>query len=462
MCKATLKLCQKCAIFRTERILGMKREIESAFSSWKKRNDRKPLVLMGARQVGKSWLMENFGRANFRDIHIFDFVAMPDIASIFSRTKDPNEILPKLEIISGRKIDRNEDVVIFDEIQDCGNALNSLKYFYENCPSLAVMAAGSLLGVNLKKKKGAKNEPPKTYPVGKVEIVNVEPVSFSEFLCEKDKPLWEYYMSIEGDSPLPEIFHRRLWDAYCLYLTIGGMPEVVSSYLSENDPAYVRKLQLDLVSLYENDIVKYNGEIDAAKILAVLRSIVPQLAKENSKFIYGALREGARGRGYEEAIEWLVSARMVRRVFNLDAIEYPLAAHSVRNAFKLYFNDVGMLKVAAGITDDSLILDRDFSFKGRFVENYVLQQLSKNVVGHVHYWAERSDREIDFVIQHESEAIPVEVKAGGDKKAATFKSFVNAKKPRYAIRFSERNLRKDGAFVNIPLYLADRFATCLM
>jgi predicted AAA+ superfamily ATPase len=240
------------------------------------------------------------------------------------------------------------------------------------------------------------------------------------------------------------------------------MPEVVSSYLSENDPAYVRKLQLDLVSLYENDIVKYNGEIDAAKILAVLRSIVPQLAKENSKFIYGALREGARGRGYEEAIEWLVSARMVRRVFNLDAIEYPLAAHSVRNAFKLYFNDVGMLKVAAGITDDSLILDRDFSFKGRFVENYVLQQLSKNVVGHVHYWAERSDREIDFVIQHESEAIPVEVKAGGDKKAATFKSFVNAKKPRYAIRFSERNLRKDGAFVNIPLYLADRFAACLM
>jgi len=439
----------------------MKRNIEFELFRWKNSQNRKPLVLMGARQVGKSWLMENFGRANFMDVHIFDFVAMPDIATLFESSKDPEEILSKLEIVSGRKIDRAEDVVIFDEIQDCGDALNSLKYFHERCPSLAIMAAGSLLGVNLKKKKGMKIEPPKSYPVGKVEVVNIEPISFSEFLCEKDSSLWEYYMSIKGDNPLPEIFHRRLWDAYCLYLTLGGMPEVVASYLSERDPERVRKLQQDLLLLYESDIVKYNGEIDAAKILAVLRSIVPQLAKENSKFIYGALREGARGRGYEEAIEWLVSARIVRRVHNLDAIEYPLAAHSIRNAFKLYLNDVGMLKVASGITDDSLILDRDFAFKGRYVENYVLQQLAGNVIGQVHYWAERSDREIDFVIQHEENVIPVEVKAGGDKKAATFKSYVNSKKPRYAIRFSERNLKKDGLFVNIPLYLAERFSACL-
>ena len=439
----------------------MKRDIEVEFSRWKERKDRKPLVLMGARQVGKTWLMENFGRENFAKVHFFDFAATPDLATIFEGSKIPDEILPKLEIVAGSKIDRQNDVLVLDEIQDCGDALNSLKYFYEKCPELAVMAAGSLLGVNLKKKKGDCIEPPKTYPVGKVEIVDVEPVSFPEFLREKDKALWEYYMSIRGNDPLPEIFHRRLWDIYSIYLTVGGMPEVVSSHLSEGDPARVRKLQQDLVQLYENDIVKYNGEIDAAKILAVLRSVVPQLAKENSKFIYGALREGARARGYEEAIEWLVSARMVRRVYNLDAIEYPLSAHDVRNAFKLYLNDIGLLKIAAGITDDSLILDGDFSFKGRFVENYVLQQLAGKTVGPVHYWAERADREIDFVLQHGDNAVPVEVKAGGGKRASSFKGYVNSKKPKYAIRFSERNLKKDGAFVNIPLYLASRFASCL-
>jgi len=417
---------------------------------------------MGARQVGKTWLMKNFGQDNFAKVHFFDFSAEPDLATIFQGSKNPDDILPKLEIVGGSKIDRRKDVIILDEIQDCGNALNSLKYFYEKSPELAVMAAGSLLGVNLKKaKKSSGTEPPKTYPVGKVEIVNVEPVSFPEFLREKDNALWEYYMSICGNDPLQEIFHRRLWDMYSIYLTVGGMPEVVASHLSEGDPARVRKLQQDLVQLYENDIVKYNGEIDAAKILAVLRSVVPQLAKENGKFIYGALREGARGRGYEEAIEWLVTARMVRRVRNLDAIEYPLSAHDVRNAFKLYLNDIGMLKIASGITDESLILDVDFPFKGRFVENYVLQQLSGNTVGPVHYWAERAGREIDFVLQYEDNAVPVEVKSGGDKRASSFKGHVNSKKPKFAIRFSKRNLKKDGAFVNIPLYLAPRFAKCL-
>lgn len=439
----------------------MKREVEVEFFRWKDRKDRKPLVLMGARQVGKTWLMENFGKDNFAKVHFFDFAATPDLATIFKGSKNPEEILPKLEIIGGAKIDRRRDVLILDEIQDCGDALNSLKYFYEKCPELAIMAAGSLLGVNLKKKKGGKIEPPKTYPVGKIEVVDVEPVSFQEFLQAKDMALWEYYISIRGNDPIPEIFHRRLWDVYSIYLTIGGMPEVVASHLKDGDPARVRKLQRDLVQLYENDIVKYNGEIDAAKILTVLRSVVPQLAKENSKFIYGALREGARGRGYEDAIEWLVSARIVRRVNNLDALEYPLSAHDVRNAFKIYLNDIGLLKVASGITDESLILDADFSFKGRFVENYVLQQLAGKTMGPVHFWAERADREIDFVLQHGDNVVPVEVKAGGDKRASSFKGYVKSKNPKYAIRFSERNLKKDGAFVNIPLYLVPRFAECL-
>jgi len=419
------------------------------------------MVLMGARQVGKTWLMKDFGRRNFAHVHVFDFVDTPDLASVFAGSKNPDEILPKLEVIGGLRIDREHDVVILDEIQDCGDALNSLKYFHEKCPQLALMAAGSLLGVNLKRKKGSDVSPPATYPVGKVELLDVEPLSFSEFLRAKDGPLWAFFASVSGCDPLPEIFHRKLWEAYLLYLTVGGMPEAVASYLAEGDPRRVDKIQHDLVALYENDIVKYNGELDAARILLVLRSVVPQLAKENGKFIYGAMKEGARARGYEEAIEWLVSARMVRRVNNLGGLVYPLSSQGVRNAFKLYLNDVGMLKSMAGITGESIVLDRAFGFKGRFVENYVLQQLAGHVTGSVHYYAPRADREIDFVLQHGDEVVPVEVKAGTEKRAASFKSYVNAHHPRHAIRFSERNLRRDGAFVNIPLYLASRYTACL-
>ena len=444
----------------------MKRDIEVDISAWKSRVDRKPLVFMGARQVGKTWLMRDFGKRNFANVHEFNFDDNPDLARVFKESKDPAVILPQLAILSGRKIDIENDVVIFDEIQDCGEALNALKYFYEKCPRLAVMSAGSLLGVKIRRKRksgdaAALPDLPKTYPVGKVEILDVEPVSFPEFLHERNSMLWEFYQSIKGHEPIPEALHNELWKQYLLYLTVGGMPEVVASYLEEGDPARVRKLQHDLVTLYENDIVKYNGELDAAKILVVLRSVVPQLAKENSKFVYGALRDGARARGYEEAIEWLVSARMVRRVNNLRRIEYPLAAQSVRNAFKLYLNDIGMLRDVAAVNGESLILEKDFSFKGHYVENYVLQQLAGKTEGSVHYWAERAESEIDFVIQQDGEAVPIEVKAGTDRKCAAFKSFVNNRHPRCAIRFSALNLKRDGAFVNIPLYLVPRFSACL-
>lgn len=444
----------------------MKRDIESEIFAWKSRENRKPLVLMGARQVGKTWIMRDFGKRNFAHVHEFNFDDNPDLAQVFMASKDPAVILPQLSILSGRKIDIENDVVIFDEIQNCGDALNALKYFYEKCPRLAVMSAGSLLGVKIRKQRRSQTasatlEMPKTYPVGKVEILDVEPMTFAEFLRGCDKLLWDFYQSIQGHDPIPEALHRELWKRYLQYLTVGGMPEVVASYLEDGDPARVCKLQYDLVTLYENDIVKYNGELDAAKILVVLRSVVPQLAKDNSKFIYGALREGARARGYEEAIEWLVSARMIRRVNNLKKIEYPLASQAVGNAFKLYLNDIGMLRDMAAITGESLILDKDFAFKGRYVENYILQQLSGKTEGNVYYQADRAESEIDFVVQSYGEAIPIEVKSGTDKTCAAFKSFVNKNCPRYAIRFSSRNLKKDGAFINIPLYLAPRFKACL-
>jgi len=441
----------------------MQRDVENEILRWKSSEGRKPLVLMGARQVGKTWLMRDFGKRNFAAVHEFNFDGNVDLASVFRSTKEPVELLPKLSVLSGRKIDVERDVILFDEIQECGEALNSLKYFYEKCPQLAVMAAGSLLGLKLGHRVDSQTEcsGPKSYPVGKVELLDVEPMTFGEFLREKDRPLWEFYETIAGDKPPDEIFHRKLWDAYLLYLTIGGMPEVVSSYLRLGDIRRVNKLQRDLLALYEDDIVKYNGTVDAGKILVVWRAVVPQLAKENSKFLYGALREGARARGYEDAIEWLVSARLVRRVFNVAEMGYPLSAYELRNAFKLYLLDVGLLKQMASIADEAIVLDKDFPLKGHLAENYVLQQLHGKTDGPICYYAERSDREIDFVTQHRTEVMPIEVKAGMDKKCATFKSYVNGHRPRYAIRFSERNLRRDGAFTNVPLYLAPRYAAGL-
>ena len=445
----------------------MKRRIEAEIFAWKRQAHRKPLVLMGARQVGKTWLMEDFARKNFKHAHVIDFREHPDYGSIFMGSKNPADLLPKLSAVLGQKIDVTSDVLVFDEIQDCNEALNSLKYFREKCPELAVMAAGSLLGVRIGKRKGnaqgrrLAEQQRKTFPVGKVDLLDVEPLDFAEYLEAKDPALYEYYLTLGGECPIDEVFHNKLTDALNEYLFVGGMPECVASYLEDRDPRKVEKIQRDILQLYEDDIVKYNGEIDAGKILLVLRSIVPQLAKANEKFLYDVVREGARARGYEEAIEWLVSARIVRRVNNLSRIKYPLAAYDIRGAFKLFFLDIGLLRSMAGVSFRSIVLNEDFAFKGPFVENFVVQQLFGRTVGPVRYWADRSDREIDFVIQREDEAIPIEVKGGEDKKAPSFKSFVKTHAPLNAIRFSRRNLRRDGGFVNIPLYLTPRYEKCL-
>ena len=443
----------------------MNRRIYARMAEWKDKTRRKPLVLMGARQVGKTWLMQEFGRRNFRRVHEFNFDARKDLAGLFRDSQDPKDILPRLSALSGYKIDGAADALVFDEIQDCPEALNSLKYFCEKCPQLAILAAGSLLGVRIGSArlsgKGENDVRRRSYPVGKVEILNVEPLDFSEFLQSYDEGLFSFYETISGCEPLPEVFHRKLLGAYGLYLFTGGMPEAVADYLENRDPESVRTIHRDLIALFEDDIVKYGGEVDAAKILVVLRSLVPQLAKDNEKFLYGVLREGARARDYEDAIEWLVSARIVRRIHNVEAIKFPLAAREVRNAFKIYHLDVGMLREMAGIPPSSLVLDSDFDFKGPFVENYILQQIAAHVDGGVWYFAERASREIDFIVQLGAECVPIEVKAGMDKKGATFKSYVRDRAPKFAVRFSARNLRKDGGFVNIPLYLAPMFMKCL-
>ncbi len=266
----------------------MQRDVGKSLLSWKNRANRKPLVLMGARQVGKTWLMREFGKRNFARVHEFNFDEQKGLAGFFRDTKEPKDILPKLAALSGARIDVDADVVVFDEIQECPEALNALKYFRERCPRLAILAAGSLLGVRLgRKRRGAAEasgdvaaDSVRSYPVGQVELLDVEPLDFSEFLRARDPALHGFYETVSGTEPLPEVFHRKLLDAYDAYLFTGGMPEVVADHLERGDPRSTRKLQRDLIALQEDDVVKYNGEIDAAKILVVLRALVPQLAKE--------------------------------------------------------------------------------------------------------------------------------------------------------------------------------------
>jgi predicted AAA+ superfamily ATPase len=418
---------------------------------WKNSTTRKPLVLKGARQVGKTWLMKEFGSKYYRNFVYCNFDEEKELKSIFENNKNPNRIIELLSMLFNSKIEPQKSLIIFDEIQECPEALNSLKYFNENANDYHLIAAGSLLGTLLSK--------PKSYPVGKINLLNINPLTFDEFLLATDKGLYDYYSSIQKNQKIEEIFHNKLLEIYHYYLIIGGMPESVSAWITEKDPKKILQIQKELNEIYENDFSKHNGKINSGRLLMVFRSIVSQLAKENQKFVYGAVREGGRARDFEEAIEWLVSAGMINRVYNISKPEHPIAAFDKLDCFKLYLFDTGLLKYKAGIDNSSILLKTDYQFKGALVENFVLQQLKEKFEIPPRYYATRYG-EIDFVIQNGSNIVPIEVKAGSNKSATTFKKYIKENNPDFAIRFSEMNYVTDGKITNIPLYLAsaiDRF-----
>ena len=294
---------------------------------------------------------------------------------------------------------------------------------------------------------------PKSFPVGQVNLLELYPMSFEEFLAATDGPLHSYFAQIEKGRPIEDIFHSRLLEAYGHYLIIGGLPECVASWVQHKDPQRIRQIQNELTTIYENDFSKHNGKINSGRILLVFRSIVSQLAKENEKFIYGCLKEGARAREFEEAIEWLVSAGMLNRVYNVSKPEHPLKAFDQLNHFKLFLFDTGLLKHMAGLDNAAILLKSDYQFKGALTENYVLQQLRGQFDVDPRFYADGRG-EIDFVIQNGTEIIPVEVKGGEDKSAASFKAYIKNRQPSAAIRYSRRGYAKDGDITNIPLYLA--------
>ncbi|WP_241426624.1 ATP-binding protein [Dysosmobacter acutus] len=426
-------------------VMHLKRNAISELIRWKDSAERKPMVLKGARQVGKTWLMKAFGQNYYDHFVYFNFDEEDELKSIFETNKNPHRIIELLSMICGEKIEPEKTLIIFDEIQECPEALNTLKYFKEKANEYHVIAAGSLLGTLLAK--------PKSYPVGMVNLLDIYPLTFDEFLEATDPGLYAYYESIEKEQPIEEIFHNRLLEAYNYYLIIGGMPECVSSWIKYKDPAKVSQIQRELIEVYENDFSKHNGKVNSGRILMVFRSIVAQLAKPNEKFMYGAVREGGRARDFEEAIEWLVSAGMLNRVYNVSKMEHPLSAFDKLDQFKLFVFDTGLLKHMAGIDNAAVLLKTDYQFKGPLTENYVLQQLRGQFEVEPRYYSDKNS-EIDFVLQNGMEIIPIEAKGGEDKSAPSFKKYVADHKPEHAFRFSKRGYRKDGDFTNLPLYLA--------
>ena len=425
----------------------MRRTAMEKLVAWKSSDERKPMVLKGARQVGKTWLMKEFGKNYYKSFVYFNFDEEDELKSIFETNKNPQRIIELLSMIAGEKIHPLDTLVIFDEVQECPEALNALKYFKEKANEYHVIAAGSLLGTLLAK--------PKSYPVGMVNLLDIFPLTFEEFLEATDAPLFAYYEGIHKEQQIEEIFHNRLLEAYNNYLIIGGMPECVSSWLKHKDPAKVAQIQRELIEVYENDFSKHNGKVNSGRILMVFRSIVTQLAKSNEKFMYGAVREGARARDFEEAIEWLVSAGMLNRIYNVSKLEHPISAFDKLDQFKLFLFDTGLLKQMAGIDNSAILLKSTYQFKGPLTENYVLQQLRGQFEVMPRYFSNRNG-EIDFVLQCGMEIIPVETKGGEDKSAPTFKKYVADNHPQYAVRFSKMGYRKDGNITNIPLYLVGK------
>lgn len=425
----------------------MKRKALEDLLQWKNSPHRKPMILRGARQTGKTWLMKEFGKTAYKNYVYFNFDEQPELKSLFETNKNPHRLIELLSLIADLKIEPQHTLVIFDEIQECSEALNALKYFYEKANEYHIVAAGSLLGTLLSS--------PKSYPVGMVNLLNIYPLSFEEFLQAVSSNLFTYYQTITPDTQIEDYFHHQLIELYSYYLIIGGMPECVSSWLEEKNVQRISQIQQELIEIYKNDFSKHNGKVNSGRILLTFNSIPSQLAKTNEKFIYGAIKSGARAREFEEAIEWLNAAGMVNKVHNLSKVAYPLPIYEKLNNFKLFLFDTGLLKTMAGISNDAVLLNKEFQFKGGLTENFVLQQLKTVLDVEPCFYADKN-MELDFVVQLNDMLIPLEVKAGENVKSVSLKKALNFDVFPYGIRFSKLNYKKKERIINLPLYLVNK------
>ncbi len=429
--------------------MEINRSALSQLQAWLNSGTRKPLILQGARQVGKTWLLKKFGALCFENIAYFNFDEQPELKQFFEQTKDIQRLLSNLTLINGKPIEPQKTLIFFDEIQECNDALNSLKYFCENAPEYAVVCAGSLLGVTLA--RGA------SFPVGKVEFMTIYPVTFSEFLQSANPNLADYLASIQAIEPIPDLFFNQLIDYYRMYFLSGGMPEAILALLDHKDVELTQRVLKNILDAYSLDFSKHADKATIPKIALLWNSIPSQLSRENKKFIYQTVKQGARAREYEDALAWLAQAGLIHKIFCCKKPGLPLSAYDDLSAFKIYMSDVGLLRRFSAL-DPVAIREgnRLFTeFKGALTENYVLQSLLTQFEVTPRYWTSGNQAEVDFIIQVGNEIVPVEVKADENVAGKSLNVYDKQFSPKWRLRYSLKNLKQDGNLLNIPLFMVD-------
>lgn len=447
----------------------MQRLILQQLIEWKNSPHRKPLIMQGTRQVGKTWLLKELGTHYYENLAYFNFDENPEYRQFFTTTKNPARILENLMLAGSCKIAPARTLVVFDEVQDCPEVINSLKYFYENAPEYHIACAGSLLGLTLAR--------PSSFPVGKVNFMKVYPMTFTEFLLANgDEQLVRALDAIISDAmsapasasttpacmfpPIPDAFFNPLCEKLKMYYLTGGMPEAVLMWTTYKDIAATERVLQDIICAYEHDFAKHPKPNQIPKISLIWKSLPSQLARENKKFLYNVVKPGARAREYEDALQWLVDAQLVHKVYRVRAPKIPLSAYDDLSAFKMYASDVGILRALSQLSPQAFIEgSRLFTeFKGALSENFVAQSLIALYEPHLHYWSQTNPPyEVDFLIQDENEIIPIEVKSSLNTQSKSLKKF----KERFAestplrIRYSLNNLSLDGDILNIPLVMVD-------
>lgn len=431
-----------------------KRTLETALIQWRLAVNHKPMILSGARQVGKTYLMKWLGKHHFKKMAYFNFDEKPELAQFFENTKDVHRILENLSLVYGEAIDP-DTLVVFDEIQECLPALNALKYFFENMPQLHVVCAGSLLGISLGKAH--------SFPVGKVQFLTLYPLSFTEFLDQCDPKLGTYLKGITQIEPLPDLFFSSIKDHFKKYLITGGLPAVALTFLETKDFAQADTVLQDLIRSYELDFAKHPIMKDVAKISHVWNSLPSQLGRENKKFVYQLVKPGARAREYEDAIRWLEQAGLIYRIHLCKTPKLPLSAYDDLSAYKIYVFDVGILRKQSKL--DSIAFtegNRLFvEFKGALLENYILQSLIPQFGVLPRYWTSGNEAEVDFMIQFKNEIIPVEVKSDENVRSRSLTFYAKKYHPALRIKYSLKNLSYNEGLLNIPHFMSDYTSTLI-
>ena len=429
--------------------MEIKRDITAALLEWEQRPERKPLIIQGARQIGKTWIMRKFGEEYFDHVAYFNFDASEELCREFENTKNPERLIDILRLYTEYPIEPGRTLIIFDEIQQSNKALNSLKYFCEEAPEYHILAAGSLLGVSLSQGD--------SFPVGKVEFLKMYPVTFREFLRTDTPRMYEYLENLTEIAPLPEIVMGCVAEAYRRYQVCGGMPAAVAAMLDKRGVQEIEEIQKAILTAYALDFAKHAPGKDIPRIAAIWNSIPSQLAKENRKFVYKLVKTGARAREYEDGLLWLEHAGMIYRIYCSSKPGLPLSAYDDLSAFKIYLCDGGLLRVMAQLPAEVLWSENSLytEFKGAMAENMVLQSLAAHFGVMPRYWMSEATAEVDFLLQDNTSLFPVEVKSGTRLGGKSLGIYIDRFSPELALRYSMNNLKRDGAILNIPVFLAD-------